>query len=51
MDRNNTADHGILCALALTKKGKAIVKKYELEADKHKALKDWLESESTVIHH
>ena len=42
---------GILCALVLTEKGKAVVVKYESEADKHKALKDWLESESTVIHH
>ena len=43
VDRNEMIEHGILCALVLTEKGKVVVKKYESEADKHKSLKDWLE--------
>ena len=41
MERTDTVEHGILCALALPKKMRVVVKDFTSEEDQHKALKDW----------
>ena len=49
--RKEMVEHGILCALALSKKMKVVVKNYKSEEDQHKALKHWLEEKPTVTPH
>ena len=47
VERTDTVEHGILCALALSKKMKILLKQYISEEDQHKVLKGLLEDEPT----
>ena len=51
VERTDMVEHGILCALALSKEIKDVLKDFKSEEDQHKVLKGWLEDEPTVTSH